>query len=161
MKNFIRGLLLSTLILIGITSCVKTDEGNQSKVSEVSFNLDGLPSASLSKKGTTDFVATNVSDYPNCSEENVGHVELVIDGVEYSVGMTSLESSQTEVIKLESGTYVLESLEVYDINDELIYVMPSNTSIEVTEAGLSGVPKPLVIKDWEKKKVDVDVVCWH
>jgi len=166
MKKWFWGLI--PLLIVGVLtfqSCEKTT-GKQ-KTYDVSFDLAGLPkvtSTDLNKRNGKEDpieVGVNESGYPECSTEAVAYVIVTIDGVEYKLGMTALSPSQTEVVQLAAGSYTLEGVDVYDQYDNLIYVAPSTASIEVTEAGLLGVPMKLTFEEWTKTKVNVDVVCWH
>jgi hypothetical protein len=161
MKKILLGLLVIGAAIFTMYSCEKTETTVAKQ--EVSFDLAGLPDQTLGKKSgiENDTIYENDSNYPACSQEAVDHVDIIIDDTTYTVGMTALSPSQTEVIQLEPGTHTLEAINVYDDNNNLIYIMPSNTSIEVTEAGLIGVPLQLDLKSWTKNKINVDVVCWH
>jgi hypothetical protein len=155
--------LVALVLVLAFSSCEKQQP--QSSKIDVSFDIADLTSG-LSKKGaleTGDPSAQNIEKYPECTELTTDYVIVTIDGVAYTLEMTSLPNSQTEVVQLDADApNEVQSLVVFSSEQkDPIYIAPKNTSLEVTEGGLTGVPFTINTEAWNKEAIHVDVVCWH
>jgi len=165
MKNFKRlaTSLVALFFVVAFSSCEKQQAKNSTI--DVSFDIADLTNG-LDKKGAMeegDPNTTNVEQYPTCTDLETDYVVVTIDGVSYTLQMTALPNSQTEVVQLDADAPNLVTSLVVFSNEQTdpIYIAPENTSAEVTQGGLVGVPFDITTKAWDKASIHVDVVCWH
>ena len=163
MRNFRRlaTSLVALVLVLAFSSCEK--QLAESSIIEVSFDIADLTNGA--KKGALengDPGSENTEVYPDCVDLATDYVEVTIDGNLHTLQMTSLPNSQTEVIKLDTtDANLVTMLNVYSSDGTLLYTAPSNTSLEVTQGGLVGVPFNINTWAWHKESIHVDVVCWH
>ncbi len=167
MRKLNFGVVLVFLMLsLSFVSCSEDVEIPKASVVDVTFDMEQLTGnkADVSKIANKwDYGNKkdgSVQTYPDCSEETPTHVLVTIDGTQYTIQFTSLEN-ETEVLQLKAGAEnIITEFLVY-AGGEIIYEMPEVTSIEVIDGGLTGVPYDMDLAAFTKKKVHVDVVCWH
>ncbi|MCK5788658.1 MAG: hypothetical protein KAH32_06655 [Chlamydiia bacterium] len=155
--------LVALALIFAFSSCEK-EQVNTNKEVSVYFDIASLGNKAaidIKKDGT---VGENPGIYPECTTDEVAYVIATIDDVPYTINMTLLPNSQTEVIQLDADAdNELTSFIVYNDAGVPIYQMPDEDSDEADplKGNLTSVPMDLALGAFTKSKIEVDVVCWH
>lgn len=160
-------LSFSLVFAIMLLSCSKEDESskNSGEKASISFGaiLDDLGQKNQNKQN-------NDADIPECSDGTPAYVEIVLSQngdpvvgsaeVPFRVDLISGQVFTEEVPELElaPGQYSLDAFQVFDADDNLIWVAPRGGSM----ANLVNSPLPMAIDlgAGVKKYVDVSVLCF-
>ena len=167
MKNYgkFATFLVAMIFVLAFSSCEK--EQAESKAVDVFFDIASLTDESNMKSAMDrgDPNSRNDRNYPHCTKLATDYVVVNIDDSVYTLEMTSLTKSQTEVVQLIVGNNNSNNVTSffafsYD-QEEPLYIAPSIESDEVTKGGLRGVPFRITTRAWKKEAIRIDVVCWH
>ena len=156
--------LVALALMLAFSSCEK-EQVNANKEVSVYFDIASIgqkAAIDIKKDGTVGTQDPKL--YPECTTAAASSVVATIDGVEYTINMTLLPNSQTEVIQLNADALnVLTDFVVLDENNDTIYSMPLAGSDEADplKGNLTSVPMDLDLGAFTKSKIEVDVVCWH
>ena len=160
MKTFkkLTTFLVAILFVISFSSCEKQTNDMQL----VSFDIENITN-SFKKADPVD------EDIPFCSSDMPAYVKVIIDNEEYMLNILSHlnDGTETEVLKLDVGTYTLSSFKVYALDndsdgvDELIWATPESGSYYADLFKIKGVSFEFTIEAFEKKKIDINVLCWQ
>ena len=151
--------LVALLLVVEFSSCEKQSNDLQS----VSFNIQNVTNSLKKATGPQD------DRIPVCIDEEPSYVIAKIGDNEYKLNvLTGLnDGTETQVLKLDAGTYTLSSFKVYaldndgDDNDELIWATPESGSYYANLFGIQGVGVDFIVAPFEKSKFNIDVLCWQ
>lgn len=167
LKNYLFLLLFSTLIF---TSCTKEDAGlienTNPDMAILSFapildNLENIVATGRQAEG----------DIPACSAAAPAYVNIILtsnemnvvgeEGSPFRIDLVDGQLFTQEVpeLELEPGTYVLEYFEVFDAEDNRIWVAPM-TGGDLANFVENPLPLEINLGAGVKKYVDVTVLCF-
>lgn len=145
--------LVALLLVVEFSSCEK----QTSDIQSVSFNIQNV--TNNLKKATVP----QDDSIPVCKDEEPSYVIATISGNDYKLNVLSglNDGTETQVLKLDEGTYTLESFKVYSSLDLLIWATPEKDSYYANLFGLQGVGFDFTVEAFVKSKLDIDVLCWE
>lgn len=167
LKNYLSLLLFSTLVF---TSCTKEDAGlvdnTNPDMAILSFApiLDNLANAVTSGRQAE-------GDIPACSDAAPAYVNIILsrngtdvvgqEGTPFRINLVAGQLFTQEVpqLQLEPDTYVLEYFEVFDADDNRIWVAPGAGG-ELANFVDNPLPLEINLGAGVKKYVDVTVLCF-
>ncbi len=168
MKNNIHYFVSLLLLALLFISCDKDNTGNTDKDPAL-LSFSSMISSTITSK-------SHLNGLPNCSETDPGYVEFVLTG-ETNFGTAEspqvisiapnpldfdedgVEEYISEALELRQGIYTLESFNIFDSDDNLIYMAPKTD--EVFEQFVSNpLPQTIIIDTSEEYFYLVDIVCF-
>lgn len=167
LKNYLGLLLLSTLIF---TSCSKEDAGTAENTNPDMAVLSFAPIL----EDLENAVATSrqaEGDIPACSDAAPAYVNIILssDGVDvvgqegtpFRIDLVAGQLFTQEVteLELEPGTYSLDYFEVFDADDNRIWVAPG-VGGDLADFVENPLPLEINLGAGVKKYVDVEVLCF-
>ncbi len=148
--------LVALVLVIAFSSCEK--QPTSDALQEVSFNVKNVTNL-LSKKA----VGPNDEKIPDCVDSLPSYVVAKINGTDYKLNVLSglNDGTETQVIKLDAGSYSLESFKVYAQGGTMIWATPEAGSYYANLWNLQGVAFDFDVTAFTKTKIDIDVLCWE
>lgn len=128
---------------------------------DVAFDINHFLPQNIAAKGL--FAKDNdVQGIPECSDLKPAYVIIDINGESHTLQLVTLNSkTETEVIKLMAGDYVINSFIVYAADETPIWASPLMGSYYQNLWGLRGVKElPFTVAEFNKVKVGLDVLCY-
>ena len=155
MKTFKRltTFVVSLLLIVAFSSCEKQSDDLQS----ISFNVQNVTNSLKKATGPKDI------DTPVCKDDTPAYVLVEIDNVVFRLDILSglNDGTETQVLKLDVGTYTLQSFKVYSNLDSLMWATPNKGSYYANLFGINGVDTTFTVEAFKKSKFDIDVLCWQ
>lgn len=157
------GLFLFSFII----ACNKDDSTDvlpEAQLREVVFDINNFIPQDASKNL---FVSKDYGEndplIPDCSDLEASYVIVKIGQTDYNLKLVTLNGkTETEVLKLTEGSYIINSFIVYAEDDTAIWASPFEESYYEKLWSLTGVKElPFEVKEFEKLKVNVDVLCYR
>jgi len=147
--------LVALFFVVAFSSCEK--QATKDSLQDVSFNVNNV--TNLLKKA----VGPNDERIPTCTDADPAYVIATINGEEYQLDILSglNDGTETQVVKLNAGTYSLDGFMVYDIDDNLLWAAPTAGSYYANLWGIQGVSFDFEVEKFAKTKIDIDVLCWE
>lgn len=145
--------LVALLLVLVIYSCEKQPDDLQS----ISFNIDNVTNSLKKSVDPTNNIV------PVCKDVAPAYVIAKINGDDYKLNILSglNDGTETQVLKLDAATYTLQDFKVYSVEDDLIWAAPTSGSYYATLFGIQGVDVDFTIAEFEKSKLNIDVLCWE
>ncbi|WP_299525349.1 hypothetical protein [uncultured Lutibacter sp.] len=165
MKNLLKILLGLSLVLFAI-SC-NNDDATEiipvQQLQDVVFDINNfIPDASKNLFVSKDNL-DNDPLIPDCSDLEPSYVVIDISGTEYTLQLVTLnDKTETEVVKLPAGPYVINEFIVYAADGTAIWASPMMGSYYQNLWQLRGVNQlEFIVLEFEKLKVELDVLCYR
>ena len=168
MKNLLKILLGLFLVTFAI-SCDKDDATEVIPVQQfqdVVFDVNNFipPADTAGKNAFTSGKQEGEKDpsIPDCSDTEPSYVTIDVDGILTTLQLITLNNkTQTEVLKLVPGEHNLKSFVVYDVSNQPIWASPIEGSYyNELWPDLNFVDVPFTVNEFDKLKVNVDVLCY-
>lgn len=165
------GLFLGLVIF----SCNKDDSNlilsEQLEKQEVVFNVNDFLPQKLSSKGLFSAKdngdSPNDESVPNCVDMEPGYVDVTIIGPDqitttYMLNLVTLANkTETEVLKLTPGVYIVTDFVVRAADGTLLWASPEEESYYEQLWDLTGVDLEFVVPVFDKLRVEIDVLCYR
>jgi len=151
--------VLFAATMIFTTSCQKDEVQNTEAQIVFDIHNPGLDNSNLKDGGVDD------PDKPLCGDATPAYVMVTFanynNGVAIKIPvLSSYDVTKTQVLKLMPGDYTVTSFEVYDANDNLIWVAPLSGS-EYQQFLTNTLDLTITVDAFKKYQFDVDVLCWQ
>ncbi len=165
------GLFLGLVIF----SCNKDDSNivltEQLEKQEVVFDVNNFLPNTLSSKGMYNAKengdSPNDDSVPNCLDMEPGYVDVTIIGpnqipTTYMLNLVTLANkTETEVLKLTPGVYIVTDFVVRAADGTLLWASPEEGSYYELLWDLTGVDLEFVVPVFDKLRVEIDVLCYR
>lgn len=159
-------IVIGLFLVIFAISCSK-DDGATAVVAENQDVVFDITNFVPQVAGKNAFVSgkengENDPSIPDCSDLEPSYVEMDIDGASYTLQLVTLNGkTETEVLKLAPGDYVINEFIVYSADGDAIWASPKVGSYYQTLWNLIGVDDLIFTVDkFEKRRVALDALCY-
>lgn len=169
MKNFKLSIAWLAVFSIIFTSCSKENESGVNPEGEkVSLTFGAIVNDLLENRSATK---DHLSDIPECSDDAVAYVEVVVSLNGVNVAGTMSEPLQVNLVagqifteeiaelELEPNMYTLDYFTVHNAEGDVIWVAPQTDS-DLGAYVESSLPMDIDLRAGVKKYVDVSVLCY-
>jgi len=152
---------------VAVISCNKDDATEiipELQLMDVVFDINNfLPQDGSKNLFSSKENGENDPLIPDCSGLEPSYVIININDEDYTLQLVTLnDNTETEVIKLLAGDYVINSFIVYAADDTPIWASPFMDSYYQTLWSLKGVNElPFTVEEFNKVKIELDVLCYR
>ena len=178
MKTFKNYLSFAVIFAMLFTSCSKE---NESAIDDLEGEMASISFATVLNDLTANKAALKqaVEVFPLCAAEGPAYVEVVLTGTanvgtmedplvvnvnpnpgDYDEdGKKEYFTEESFALELEPGNYKLEYFAVYDVNDNIIWLAPTEEGGDIITFVDDPLPMDIELSAGVKKYVDVEVLC--
>jgi len=167
MKNNLFKFFIGIFLVMAVVSCNKDDATEiipQQQLVDVVFDINNFVPQDANKDVL--FAKDNGDNdplIPDCSDLEPSYVIININDVDYTLQLVTLnDKTETEVIKLLAGEYVIKSFIVYAADGTPVWASPFMDSYYQALWDLRGVNElPFTVEEFDKVKIELDVLCYR
>lgn len=164
MENKYQNILKKALVVFaflffsGFIGCAPEDNSGTDKTSSLVFKLELENAGNVNSR-------QSINDLPECAEATPAYAKVVLTGPE-NVGSLSSPAqvafssdTETEALSLPAGEYQLEYMAVYDDTDEMIWIAPTESSLN--EYVQNPLPATVNLSTHNYSSLPVEVICFE